>query len=134
TSKSSWTSVPSSRHAARMILRARLRATAPPTRRLATKAASVGPARGDTYSITRSPRRERPEETTRRTSVGLRREPCPALGPASGQDGTARARAHANAEAVGPLPAAHVWLEGLLHGDRRGSIAAWLRRRSPRRP
>jgi hypothetical protein len=111
-----WIDVLSSRHAARMILRARLRATAPPTRRLATNATSVGPARGATYSITRAPARDVPDRRTPRTSVRLRRQARAALGPASGEDGAAGPGAHPDAEAVRLLAPANVRLERLFHG------------------
>lgn len=59
----------SSRHAARRIRRARLRRTAPPTRRPATNATDPGP--GATNSITRSPWNAWPEARTRPTSWRL---------------------------------------------------------------
>jgi len=59
----------SSRHAARRIRRARLRRTAPPTRRPATNATDPGP--GATNTITRSPWNAWPEARTRPTSWRL---------------------------------------------------------------
>src|SRR4029453_10971581 len=99
-------------------------ATAPPTRRLATNTAAVGPARGATYSITRAPARDVPDRRTPRTSVTLRGESRATLRPAPGEDGAAGARAHPDPESVGLLATADVRLEGLLHGDRLRSIPA----------
>jgi hypothetical protein len=67
------------RHASFMCRRARLRTTAPPTRRPETKPARTCPSRGRTYSTIRLPGARRPSRITRRTSAP-RRSLAPARG------------------------------------------------------
>src|SRR5437588_10863977 len=113
----------SARHAARMMRRARLRATAPPTRRLTTNPARAPPASGATYSITRAPADDFPVRRTVRTSVEVplrsAGQAASTLGPAASEDGPAGPRAHADPKAVGLLATANMGLERLLHRIRR---------------
>src|SRR5262245_7717461 len=89
----------SSRQAARRMRRARLRRTAPPTRRPATNA--VDPAPGATNSTTRSAWNALPPLRTRSTSVSSARlggQAGPALRAAARQDRSTRPCPHADTE------------------------------------
>ena len=108
----------SARDASRSRRRARLRATAPPTRFPVTQAAREGPGRGATYSTTRSDLWGLPSRSVRRMEEGSTRsdaEPGPALPTAPGEDGSPVAGAHPGSEAVGALPPARAGLVSALH-------------------
>lgn len=109
----------SARDASRSRRRARLRATAPPTRFPVTQAAREGPCRGATYSTTRSDLWGLPSRRARRREGRSTRsdaEPGPALPASTGQDRSAGAGPHPRSEAVRPLPSARAGLIGPLHG------------------
>jgi len=109
----------SARDASRSRRRARLRATAPPTRFPVTQAAREGPCRGATYSTTRSDLWGLPSRSARRMAGGSTRsdaEPGPALPAAPGKDRSAGSRAHPRSETVRSLPSARAGLIGPLHG------------------
>lgn len=105
-SRPSRTGGASSRHVARRIRRARLRTTAPPTRRPATNATDPEPSA--TNTTTRFPWVACPVDRARATffllvacsSRVLGRQARAALGPAPGDDGAAGAGPHPDPEAV----------------------------------
>ena len=128
----------SSRHAARRMRRARLRRTAPPTRRPATNAAD--PVPGATNSTTRSAWNALPSLSTRSTfvwSARLGRQTGPALCATPREDRSTGPCPHADAEPVPLVAAAIVRLEGSLGHDlgRVGVRSASIpkRRRRPSR-
>ena len=125
-------------HAARRSRRARVRSTADPIFRPATKAARLSPAPGATYTTTRFERNGDPSRRTRLISAELLRrgrgepdacasfggtgeaasgpEPGSALGPSPGKDLSTRAGPHPESEPVGLLPSSGVGLIGTFHG------------------
>ena len=108
----------SARQASRSRRRARLRATAPPTRFPVTQAAREGPGLGATYTITRSDLCGVPSRRARRmagVSNESDAESRSALLATAAEDRPARARAHPGAEAVSPLPPASARLISALH-------------------
>ena len=109
----------SARDASRSRRRARLRATAPPTRFPVTQAARDGPGRGATYTTTRPDLWDLPSRRARRIAEGSTRsdaEPGPAFPAPPPQDRAAGARAHPRSETVRSLPSARAGLIGPLHG------------------
>jgi len=120
----------SSRHAARMILRARLRTTAPPTRRPTTNATVPRP--GATKATTRSPWRGRPCSRIRRTSVALRRtggrDPSHGDAPRSrGPHGSASGPgSRGSSSACGCWAGTFAWTSQGLLDDGRQSIRAGI--------
>jgi len=111
----------SARQASRSRRRARLRATAPPTRFPVTQAAREGPGLGATYTITRSDLCGVPSRRARRmagVSNESDAESRSALLATAAEDRPARARAHPGAETVSLLPPASARLISALHGGK----------------
>jgi hypothetical protein len=136
TTTSTPPSTAAARHAARSLRRMRFRSTASPTERPTARPKRLGASRSQrprASTITPAALNARPSVRTRSKSARRRSElprstpgassasssgqPGPALGPPPSQDGAPCPRLHARPEAVCPLPATVVWLEGTFgHG------------------